>query len=317
MAKESELWDDSALMNAFDTAMNKYKAMHKKKQRKSNSTDINGEEVSTDNPENLTDENYEPSRLLRVNDALASEIVKTGADVGEANNVPPVQENQSSVLEPIIPTNDSDKQQTTEGNTSTQVESEYDKLLRQYYELEEQRQKVLQQLQAGYGYNYSYYQSQGEGSGSCAYTQENQHHALYASQQAATTASSCFPYVCPCLTGSCPLVPACSSSVPCTSELGTSSAPIGCTGDGTNLSYLQDDPLSKTAIGAAERAIASIKMGSSNASIGKKEKGKEDVSSPSGSSKTDLSVVMNAWFSAGFHTGKYLSEQSIAKKQSD
>ncbi|KAI3918488.1 hypothetical protein MKX01_041808 [Papaver californicum] len=315
MEKESELWDDSALMNAFDNAMNKYKAMHKKKQHKSISTDFNGEEVNTDNPDNLTDENYEPTRLLRVNDALASEIVKTGADVEEANNVPPVQGNHSSVSEPITHTNGSDKQQTAEGNTSTQVESEYDNLLRQYYELEEQRQKVLQQLQAGYGYNYSYYQPQGEGSGSCAYTQENQHHALYASQQAGATGSSCSPYVCPCLTGLCPLVPMCSSSVPCTSELGTSSAPIGCTGDGTNLSPLQDDPLAQTAIGAAERAIASIKM--ANAFIGKKEKDKEDISSPSEGSKTDLSVVMNAWFSAGFHTGKYLSEQSIAKKQSD
>lgn len=34
------------------------------------------------------------------------------------------------------------------------------------------------------------------------------------------------------------------------------------------------------------------------------EKDKEDVSSPSEGYKTDLSVVMNAWFSAGFHTGK-------------
>ncbi|ERN15525.1 hypothetical protein AMTR_s00048p00092440 [Amborella trichopoda] len=32
-------------------------------------------------------------------------------------------------------------------------------------------------------------------------------------------------------------------------------------------------------------------------------------------SETDISVVINAWYAAGFYTGKYYSEQSTKRRQ--
>ncbi|OVA02869.1 hypothetical protein BVC80_9095g63 [Macleaya cordata] len=322
MGKESELWDDSALMNAFDDAMTKYKAMHKK-EHKGISTD--GEEVMSDNPEILIDGNQEATRLVKA-DHPSNAALNNGTDVKEANDVPAFQGNHqagSSDPEPFVHASSSHMPQALEDYTNSQGESEYNKLLSQYYELEEQRQKVLQQLQqVGYGY----YPSQGEGSGSCAYTccstQEHQDRTHFASQQAVV--SSCCPYVCPCLTGSWPSIPACSLGGACVSKMGTYSVPIACTSDPAKVSSLQDDPVVKTAMGAAERAIASIKMEASNTSNIQQVKDKKELPdslegemAQSSSSETDLTAVFNAWYSAGFYTGKYLSEQSIAKRRNE
>lgn len=54
--------------------------------------------------------------------------------------------------------------------------------------------------------------------------------------------------------------------------------------------------------------------------VGKTEKEKDgerkgaDVAH-SASSETDLAEVLNAWYSAGFYTGKYLTEQTVARKR--
>ncbi|XP_076918301.1 uncharacterized protein LOC143578699 [Bidens hawaiensis] len=65
---------------------------------------------------------------------------------------------------------------------------------------------------------------------------------------------------------------------------------------------VEEDGFIKAAKGAIDKAIRSFDK------EGKKEQEGETTS------QTDLSVVLNAWFSAGFHTGKYLSEQASAKK---
>ncbi|KAI3689992.1 hypothetical protein L2E82_47966 [Cichorium intybus] len=90
---------------------------------------------------------------------------------------------------------------------------------------------------------------------------------------------SCRPYVCPCSTA------------------------VSCSEDGGVI---------KAAMGAIDRAILSFKTeeGQKSEEVGKCL---ENVVNDK-TSQTDLSVVLNAWFSAGFYTGKYLSEKASLKK---
>ncbi|CAH1432644.1 unnamed protein product [Lactuca virosa] len=115
---------------------------------------------------------------------------------------------------------------------NAQTAKNYNVLLNQYNDVEEQRQKLLGQL---YQYGNSDYQSYGYGGG---YDSQDQ-----PPQPSGPPACSCQPYVCPC-----------STSVSC-NEYGD---------------------VIKAAMGAVDK--------------GKKRE------------ETDLSAVLNAWFSAGFYT---------------
>ncbi|KAJ6342134.1 hypothetical protein OIU78_010133 [Salix suchowensis] len=81
-----------------------------------------------------------------------------------------------------------------------------------------------------------------------------------------------------------------------------------------------DDNIVKTAMDAAERAMSSMTMNApavkSDIEANKAEKSEDNGGeiTQNTSSETDLTVVLNAWYSAGFYTGKYLTERSIAKK---
>ncbi|KAK4389701.1 hypothetical protein Sango_2307100 [Sesamum angolense] len=75
----------------------------------------------------------------------------------------------------------------------------------------------------------------------------------------------------------------------------------------------QDSDYVKTAMVAAEKALSSLKEANG---VKEKSVGMEmGHSAESNKSTTDLDVVLNAWYSAGFYTGKYLSEQSLEKKR--
>ncbi|KAL2901221.1 putative 4-diphosphocytidyl-2-C-methyl-D-erythritol kinase [Bienertia sinuspersici] len=68
--------------------------------------------------------------------------------------------------------------------------------------------------------------------------------------------------------------------------------------------------LLRWALGVAERALSSLK----NKPDSKKDNKMNDGGERSATSETDLSTVLNAWFSAGLYTGKYLTEQSCKKQ---
>ncbi|XP_047323858.1 uncharacterized protein LOC124927484 [Impatiens glandulifera] len=72
-------------------------------------------------------------------------------------------------------------------------------------------------------------------------------------------------------------------------------------------SYVQADDVTKTGTdpAASDTCIKHIN-----------EKGEETIGqvTETSRSKTDLSTVLEAWFSAGFHTGKYEAEQANIKK---
>lgn len=156
----------------------------------------------------------------------------------------------------ILPVEDA--QDAQRWYSGSQGAEDYNRLLGQYYELEEKRQKILEQLSQFGSWNYLY-----SGDGSIACTQEV---AYPTSQEHPTTAgiasrpdvvfSHC-PNACPCLTAPCTSCHASSSDG--TSVIQPSNDAVGAA---EPLSPLDDDII-KTAMEIARRAISSIQTKSS------------------------------------------------------
>ncbi|KAJ4952511.1 hypothetical protein NE237_029343 [Protea cynaroides] len=328
MGKETDIWDDSALINAFNKAISKHKKMHG--QGCQDNSTKGAKEIST--AENISyriDESHKATGQIELHDN-DNAVLNTGTDVGKANDLPQSQEcyhanshaQEAFMQTPNVPYT----QKALDGFSYSQDAGEYGQLLNQYYELEEQRQKVLQQLhQAGY-WNY---QGIGEGSGSSAQrgacsTSQEQHQVPTNQLFLPGVLSSCCPYVCPCFVAPCSSLPCCALGGSCVSNIDPDVRTASCTMSPQKSSSLEDDSVVKTGLGAADRAISSFKMTISSASNIREEREKdvksgssmsEDEIVQSGNSDTDLGVVLHAWYSAGFYTGKYLVEQSKKGQQ--
>ncbi|KAL4385055.1 hypothetical protein GQ457_15G008140 [Hibiscus cannabinus] len=308
MGKESELWDDSALIDAFDNAMSKYKKMHGKKNSDANvslSAHQTGGEAVKDAGEN------------------SNAGVITGTEMEEAKSLELVKENHTVKLqtpEPYIDSTTSlpvqDKQDGNNGYSDLQGAQDYNQLLNQYYEVEEKRQSILQQLQQYGSWDYQYLAAAGFSTAAqCGTSCVSQEYPIPTSQASQSTViCSCCPYVCQSLATPC-------TSYPCCSLAGTSVGKINAEPNGAitheNFPTVVDSDIVKTAMGAAEKAISSLTTKASidpNVNEDNKEKdGNEEMNH--GNRETDLSALLNAWYSAGFYTGKYLVEKSIANKR--
>ncbi|KAI4352146.1 hypothetical protein L6164_006426 [Bauhinia variegata] len=78
----------------------------------------------------------------------------------------------------------------------------------------------------------------------------------------------------------------------------------------------QDNKILKTAMGAAEIAMSAIRTSISGDSNMKGEiERKHSDPDQCADSETDLTDLFYAWYSAGFYTGKYLAEQSMANRR--
>ncbi|XP_039051956.1 uncharacterized protein LOC120193540 isoform X2 [Hibiscus syriacus] len=309
MGKESKLWDDSSLIDAFDNAMSKYK-MHGLKSREANvSFSVHQSGDGAIKPRDVGENN--------------NAGVITGTETEEAKDLEPVKENCAVKLqtpEPYIDTTTSlpmqDKQDGNNGYSDLQGAQEYNQLLSQYYEVEEKRQTILQQLQQCGSWDYQYsaegYSTAAPWGTSCVYQQ----YPIRTSQASQSTViCSCCPYVCQSLVTPC-------TQYPCCPLAGTSVGKINAEPNGAitceNLPTVIDSDIVKTAMGAAERAISSLTTQASinqNENEENKEKKDGEEETNHGNCVTDLSVLLNAWYSAGFYTGKYLVEHSIAKKR--
>ncbi|KAM5573538.1 hypothetical protein ABKV19_013200 [Rosa sericea] len=315
--KEGDLWDDSALINAFDNAMTTYKKMHSKKPTQGPTQE--DKLVSSPQEQVIVEagESDEAKRIQGDADDLTKDMQKTTIEMGETSNLSEVKENHC--LDSYVPDPYSQEAQDLQNNYSySEGGEDYTKLLNQYYEIEEKRQKILEKLHQCGGGNYQY---SGEGSGSGSGVQwgtvsSYEQNAVPASQPSnPAVAGSCCPYMCPCLMTSCTAFPACSSDWTCAGITCTEACLT--TSNGKPLS-LEDGKIVKTAIGTAERALSSMKTkitGDSSISEEKKDEKDEAEMAETTNSETDISAVLNAWYSAGFYTGKYLVEQSIAKKR--
>ncbi|KAL6176062.1 hypothetical protein ACLB2K_052698 [Fragaria x ananassa] len=303
--KEGDLWDDSALISAFDNAMTTYKKMHSKKPSQGSTMEETlvsspGEQVIA-----AADESEEAKRIQGDIDDLTKNMQKTTKEMVETSNLSEVKENHC--LDSYVPDPNSQDTQHMQNNYSySQGGEDYTKLLNEYYEIEEKRQKILEQLHQCGGGNYQY---SGEGSGSGVQwgtVSSYEQNVVPASQPSnPAVVGSCCPYMCPCLMTSCTACSACSSDWTCAGITCTE----GClaTSNGKPLS-LEDGKIVKTAMGTAERALSSMKTKvTGDSSITEEKKEEKDVAemAETTSSETDISVVLNAWYSAGFYTGKF------------
>ncbi|XP_039036260.1 uncharacterized protein LOC120173030 isoform X2 [Hibiscus syriacus] len=292
MGKESELWDDSALIDAFDNAMSKYKMHGKKKSEADVSVSVHqsGDEATKhgDAGENNN------ARVI------------TGKETEKAKDLEPVKDNHTVKLQTPEPY----------GYSDLQGAQDYNQLLRQYYEVEEKRQTILLQLQQYGSWDYRYSaegSSTGAQRGTSCVSQEYPISTSQASQS--TSVCSCCPYVCQSLVTPCTSYPCCSLDGISVGK--TSTDRNGSTSHG-NLPEIINSDIVKTAMGAAERAISSLtKKASINSNVNEENKEKKDGEAETnhGNCETNLTELLNAWYSAGFYTGKYLVEQSIAEKR--
>ncbi|XP_021295965.1 uncharacterized protein LOC110425385 [Herrania umbratica] len=311
MGKEGDLWDDSALVDAFDSAMSKYKRMHGKKTSEAN--------VSV-----VVDQCGDEAMKHRDAGENSNATSDTGTESAEAKDLQPDEENDninSQMPEPYIESSNNlpmqDKEDGHKGYSDVQGTEDYNQLLSQYYEVEEKRQKLLQQMQQFGSWNY---QHPAEGSSAAAQwgtSCTSQEYPIHTSQAShSTVICSCCPYVCQSLVTPCTSYPCCSLGGTCVGKASTN--PNSAVARGT-LSTAIDCDIVKTAMGAAERAISSMtNKASVNPNINEDNKEKKDGEGETNQSttcETDLTVLLNAWYSAGFYTGKYLMEQSIARKR--
>ncbi|KVH88748.1 uncharacterized protein LOC112501741 isoform X1 [Cynara cardunculus var. scolymus] len=297
MAKYGELWDDSALVKAFDDAISKYKIMH----GKGGDEDLLKEEKITKG----TEENA-PIIMNGSNEVKSANVETDNKTTDMTKNITHTREATDSSVAEKCSSEVIDK--CTPPSIVVQVDAEsaeaYKRLLDQYNAVEEQRQKLLEQFSQygnwdyqGYGYGYDY---------GAAY--DSQYHPVPAPQPSGPPICSCRPYVCPYSTAPCTSLAAASSCETCvgSTALAHSGSPAP----------LEDGGFIKAAMRAVDQAIHSFNTQTSGIPEVDKE-GKKGQEVETGStnvaqdrtSQTDLSVVLNAWFSAGFHTGKYLSEQ--------
>ncbi|KAK3154986.1 hypothetical protein QOZ80_2BG0197420 [Eleusine coracana subsp. coracana] len=214
-------------------------------------------------------------------------------------------------------------------NVSSSQQGEHNELLRRYYELEEQSQNVLQQLQQA-----NYWDSQAP---YYASTYQQPHvpadNATAQDPNTSTAQSPCCYWNCPMVSVSC-----CSASQPS----GSSASVLPCGGCSVSLTcdqcpgasttypaaanFMQpptkmstnDDQATKAAMMAAESAFNFMRntiSGEPASQRKESETGKEGTGTGVQPNfditgvDSDLAVVLNAWFVAGFHTGRYVEKK--------
>ncbi|XP_030533713.1 uncharacterized protein LOC115743177 [Rhodamnia argentea] len=315
MANEGDLWDDSALINAFDDAMSKYKLMHGQK----NSNASKGVEVVDEQEKSISSPGQGNHITMREEPEHA--VASNCAEVpGEAKNDPSVNENPcvDVLAEGSHPdsSNGMPVQDTIEALSYSQGVEGYDQLLAEYYELEQKREKVLQLLHQYGDWNYQFPQDATGAAPSAPWTTATAAiEPCVPSGHTYPVGSSCCPCVCQSFVAPCPVY-TCSFGKTCVGQICN-----GAPSTSHQKAPVEDSDITRTAIEAAEKAISSLKIGRSTGEesgsgyLSGKEKKPEVETLQSESSETDLSVVLNAWYSAGFYTGKYLVERSVREKR--
>lgn len=292
--EEQTIWDDSALLNAFNDAISKYKKMHNLE----SSTNLRDGENVGGEEQILSAHNgdaYDSKRKVETRDltGVPSNVLN---EMGKAS--PPGLE--SEVVENFEPSSNGQFVQSTH----LQNFGDYDHLVRKYYEIEEQRQKVVEQLnQLGYWNNAVPVTSQ-----------ENQ--AAVDGAHSALACSVC-PYGCQSWVAPCSYLHSCCVDVACAGKPCQETAQASCNKETGSWG---DNDFVNMAMVAAERALSSLQEQASTGNDAVTDEGENknqercvNHSVKGAIPQTDLTVVLNAWYSAGFYTGKYLSEQASAK----
>nr|KYP66428.1 hypothetical protein KK1_012721 [Cajanus cajan] len=297
---EGDLWDDSALINAFDQAISTYKKMHTSAKHKHASP----QEADTVVGEDGSDAHCETLRTTRDVDTDGYIPATAVSDSGVAGTESKLEENhhaESLVEQPCLDsTSGQDINSAQNGYAYAQGIDDYNQILAQYYELEEKRVKILEQLNQYGGWNY---QNVPAASSFGVQYSNSQDYSMSAYQVSDPNAvCTC----CPCYSqfslAPCASVPGCS--------LGGSYVGKPCnnlSGEMVNkMSFPCDDgKIRKMAMGAAEKALSTIRTTiSGDLNVNEEEKRNNAELEEINGSETDFAAVLNAWYSAGFYTGK-------------
>ncbi|CAL0314175.1 unnamed protein product [Lupinus luteus] len=296
MGKEGVLWDDSALINAFDHAISTYKKMDGKKNKDSSTEPERVINSGTElNDSNVEFPNYHTTRNRDV-DKKSNTPVTDAPDSDGNTYVSKLEENhvvESQADQPHIDSKSSQDIRNAQNSYAyAPGADDYNQLVAKYDELEEKRLKVLEQLSRYGGLSYQYVAT----ASAAGVPYSN-------SQDYSKSAYQCSD-----------------ANVACTCCLGGSRAGKLCDSqslemDHKMLSPCEDDKIHKMAIGAVEKALSSIRTVSGDSSANEETENNSFGPEQNNGSETDLTAVLNAWYSAGFYTGKYLVEQSIANKR--
>ncbi|XP_062219995.1 uncharacterized protein LOC133919576 isoform X2 [Phragmites australis] len=282
MGKGGELWDDSALVDAFDRAVATFKAMHGKNTQATPCENEKPEHASAAAEEEETDEHREKDDNYNKIPCGAMETLQEPSEESKTiEQAPPLQETDPGIEihASEFKTLSSDATDA-DRNVSSSQQGEHTELLRRYYELEEQSRNVLQQLQQTNYWNYK----------------EPEYASMYQQQQA------------PAYNGDqCP-----GASTTYTTGANFMQPP---TTVSTN-----DDQVTKVAMMTTEGAfnfMRSTISGDPASQRKETETGKESTSMgmwpnfDTTGADSDLAVVLNAWYAAGFYTGRYLMQESV------
>ncbi|XP_042408747.1 uncharacterized protein LOC121998071 [Zingiber officinale] len=346
MGKGHELWDDSALIDAFDRSMTTYKKMHKESYPDHSFADENNASESN-HDEALHSENSTRKGEHNVDqENLITNVAETCMPYYQDVSTNEVLQSQETLcanicapeLKPHFSETTVASGEASYGNDQRSIE--YNDLLNQYYELEEKRQQVLQQLQHAYYWYPQNLAQSGEYQAEKVppnHASENfpQHPCSWCSRHCVTVpvipaacasccASSGHSYSC---SQGCPsLAPAQLSDGQGHTQSGLCSIGPSCTVDVLKKISPTDDTPVKIGMMTAEKILSSVKSKISldsvlcGENVGKdKEKtsGEHEFKASTSSDieqNSDLVTVFSAWYSAGFHTGRYLSEQSWRNK---
>nr|GMC88343.1 uncharacterized protein LOC109158666 [Ipomoea batatas] len=266
----NDLWDDSALVTAFNDAISKYKIKHNQ---------AGGAGSAPVNSSAVENESKEARRHEQADDDSKALSTKT-IEMAETSTVSPVAQNycaEASGLE--------QSQDKPTSYVNSQSTEDYNFLLGKYYEIEDQRQKALQQLYqfCGWSYEYPGY--------STLTSQEHQTYAAHASNSTPTA------FYCPYGCQSSVTPPSCCVGGNCIDK----NFDAARSSNDQSSTSLQQPDVVKTAMDTAEKALSSLRHDLGNdRSPNMSNDHVEEETKP----ETDLSEVLQAWYSAGFYTGK-------------
>ncbi|EPS71016.1 hypothetical protein M569_03745 [Genlisea aurea] len=275
MGKGGDIWDDSALIRAYDDAVFKYKRMHGMG---------DGDLAPMADDEDEDDETTNGGEKLQDDDD----------DDGNAEHSEAIENPSSSSMKCVVAASEFESTTTHEELRPEENKDEsappypsgrdeYSQLLESYYNIEYQRQSILEQLD-----RYSHRNDQ---------------------NPAAASSSTSYSLQCDCLYG-------CQNWIlPCNIASATDNIHTAISRD----AHRNAMPHGSSS-DAARKAMSWLKPGNAANEGGKDSNGvgpfiEDKVSENSVAGSTDLAVVLNAWYNAGFHTGKYLSELSFEEKK--
>lgn len=339
-AKDTTLWDDSALLDAFNNAMTKYRDIHKNPSKETGPGDAKTGIETVDDGDNkeTCDTGFEEVNNETIEDTIRDSHISlpdygaTGQAAESQHNCTPGQAAESHHNYTPGQPHGSESYAAYHTWPSMQMDygDEHARLVSNYYDLEKQRQEVLQQLYQFNGMN-------------CQVTNEQATSSAqwngYGSFQGILGAAY-YPQYCPTLPYFHPYPHYSPTQPPLCTGASSHHAPSASSGAGISNNephcqcwYINTTPptepknrvepsktlpavdnIAETILEAVKKATTTVKEEMSR--VDNECQGEMEIDkSVEGSSDADVTGMLHAWFSAGFYTARCLSRKASVEKK--